>query len=144
LERKTILIVDDDGATAEFLKFVFQDFGGGEEYGCLIASTLAVAWEIASLHRKELIAIIMDGEVEGEGSFPASCEFVRNVRRWAGFRGPIVANSSKDEARRALVEAGCDLESDCKLGRGVARETPAEMCFRLLKTIEEEAPVPQT
>jgi CheY-like chemotaxis protein len=101
-EKPKVLIVEDDEALQSCFELDLQDSAR-----ILAACSMQHARKQFAQH-PDLAMIVMDACVPG--NHPTTLPLVREFREQ--FQGPIIAVSSIDHYRKALLAAGCDHECD--------------------------------
>lgn len=103
-KKTTILIVDDDKSTQVLCNIMLKNY-----FNLLQAYTEEEAEKFFMANQKEIRCVIMDGCLLGDeiDTIPLVHKF-----RGAGYVGPIIASSNRQDFRNKLIEAGCDCQSD--------------------------------
>ena len=110
MEQSTVLIVEDD----ETLQRIYRRTIG-TRLKIVFASTVEEGKRMFLEHRRDLVAVILDGivplshgDIRPYGSPPTTLDLARSIRSM--FTGPILAVSSGDN--KALLGAGCTHSCD--------------------------------
>ena len=101
---RTILIVEDNNGLRDTLKEKCKRKYGDQSV-IIEAGTLAQAFDVFDKNASTLDAITMDGCVDTKSDHADTLPLIQHMRT-AGFKGPIIANSSAEKNLELMKAAG--------------------------------------